>query len=268
MPWLWPLRLMTPFLASGKIDQRGGGEAEHRGEQHGEGQDRAAVDDQQDEEDDAERDAEQDAVDAAEGGDEVGEEAAGPGDVDRQPGRRQRRRFADARRAAAPSNSTEVSPHGPRRPCRRRAPRARAAALPSSLGIAAAGGARGTAPSALPPAPRSVRPGHAGDEGLHWPGRSAGVRPPGALDDDEVGQRLVLGLNARDELRTPSWTRPTWAGRRVVVLLRPRTGDPTVGPPTPPMASQATTTTSDVDDAAHPGAAVGLLPLGALPARA
>ncbi len=57
-------------------DQRSRAEPEHGAEQHGERQDRAAVDDQQDDEDDEQRDAEQDAVDAGERHGEVGDEAA------------------------------------------------------------------------------------------------------------------------------------------------------------------------------------------------
>ena len=85
-----PVEADRAVLGQREDDERGGGQAEHRGEQDGERQDRAAVDDQQDQEDHAERDAEQDAVDAAERGDEVGQGAAGAGDVDVEPGRGER----------------------------------------------------------------------------------------------------------------------------------------------------------------------------------
>ena len=69
--------------------QRGGAQAEHGAEQHGERQDRAAVDDEQDDEHDEQGDAEQDAVDAGERGREVGDQPAGPADVAVEAGRHQ-----------------------------------------------------------------------------------------------------------------------------------------------------------------------------------
>ncbi len=67
-------------------DQRRGAQPEHGAQQHGERQDRAAVDDEQDDEHHAEGHGEQDAVDAGERFGEVGDEATRPSDVGRQSG--------------------------------------------------------------------------------------------------------------------------------------------------------------------------------------
>ena len=175
-------------------DQRGRAEPEHGAEQHGERQDRAAVDDEQDDEHDEQRDAEQDAVDAGERRREVGDEAA-----------RARRRSRRARPAPGCSRSRRAWPRRPRpaRRCRRwprcpsrrraaprRARPCRPATGPGRWASPRRGSRRGSRPHPSRAARAPGTPCANVVDGLEVLGRQGPA--VGALDDDEVGQRVAL----------------------------------------------------------------------------
>ncbi len=73
MPWLWPLSASTSFFGQQVHDEAGEPQREHRGQQHQERQQRAAVDEEQDQRDHRARDEQQQPVDTAERLDEVGD---------------------------------------------------------------------------------------------------------------------------------------------------------------------------------------------------
>ena len=205
---------------AGRSTSAASGQAEHRRDEHREGQDRAAVDDEQDEEDDAEGDEEQDAVDAAEGDDEVGEEAAGPGDVDGQPGRdptsTQRPRAGPARR-----HTDAVSPAMVSSALSARKATGTSTACLSWLGIASFGGDCRNSPTVRRGARRAPARG-CRRRSAGRPARSAGGQPARSLDDDEVGQRLGVG-RARARACSPTSTRPTGEGSSRCRWSAPRT---------------------------------------------